>query len=48
MYCKFCGNRIADDCVVCPECGKQLIELKAETPIIANNQHSEHQKVVVY
>ena len=48
MYCKFCGNRIADDCVVCSECGKQLKELKAETPNIANNQNSEPQKVVVY
>lgn len=49
MYCKFCGNRIDDDCAVCPECGKQLKELKTETPnVVINNQISEPQKVVVY
>lgn len=49
MYCKFCGNRIDDDCVVCPECGKQLKELKVETPNAAmNNQNNEPQKIVIY
>lgn len=28
MYCKFCGEQIDDDCVVCPKCGKQVAELK--------------------
>ena len=40
MFCKHCGKEIDDDVIVCPNCGKQVQELKAEkndTPIIVNN-----------
>nr|DAT81713.1 MAG TPA: TM2 domain [Caudoviricetes sp.] len=30
MFCKFCGNEIDEDVVVCPKCGKQVKELKVE------------------
>lgn len=42
-YCKFCGEIIDTDCVVCPKCGKQVEELKTnqgDTPIIINNSAS--------
>lgn len=26
MYCKFCGSSIDGDCLVCPYCGKRLVE----------------------
>ncbi len=28
MFCKFCGNEIDEEVVVCPKCGKQVKELK--------------------
>lgn len=28
MYCKYCGEQIDDDCIICPKCGKQVGELK--------------------
>ena len=31
MFCKFCGNEIDEDVVVCPKCGKQVKELKRES-----------------
>jgi len=30
MFCKFCGNEIDEEVVVCPKCGKQVKELKVE------------------
>lgn len=40
MYCKFCGENIDDDCIICSKCGKQVAEIKINsdpTPIIINN-----------
>lgn len=31
-YCKFCGEQIDIDCVVCPKCGKQVEMLKQTPP----------------
>lgn len=40
-FCKFCGDTIDIDCVVCPKCGKQVEGLKgSDTPIIINNSSS--------
>ena len=25
-YCKHCGELIDDDCIVCPKCGKQVVD----------------------
>lgn len=40
-YCKYCGEVIDEDCVVCPKCGKQVEALKdSSTPVIVNNSAS--------
>ena len=43
-YCKFCGEVIDADCVVCPKCGKQIEEIKTNyaqpAPVIVNNSAS--------
>jgi RNA polymerase subunit RPABC4/transcription elongation factor Spt4 len=38
-FCKHCGNIIDIDCVVCPQCGKQVEDLKQAEPgnIFINN-----------
>ena len=39
-YCKWCGEQIDVECVVCPKCGKQVEVLKTDTnpqPIYINN-----------
>ncbi len=38
MFCKFCGNKIDEEVVVCPKCGKQVKELKRESAIKAMNE----------
>ncbi|MCL2475473.1 MAG: zinc-ribbon domain-containing protein [Chloroflexi bacterium] len=30
MYCKYCGNKINDDAVICLSCGRQVALLKHE------------------
>lgn len=43
-YCKFCGEKINEDAVICTKCGRQVEELKkaaSENPnIIINNSNS--------
>lgn len=42
-YCKFCGQLIDEECVVCPKCGKQVEELKTSAnnqPIVINNTNT--------
>lgn len=40
-YCKWCGEAIDADCVVCPRCGKQVEELKQSSqPIVINNTNT--------
>lgn len=31
-FCSHCGEKIDVDCVVCPKCGKQVEEIKQNTP----------------
>ena len=41
-FCKFCGEEIAQDAVLCTHCGRQVEEIKkAEQPnIVINNSNS--------
>jgi len=42
-FCKFCGERIDADCVICPKCGKQVETLKQEPvqpQVIINNSNN--------
>ena len=43
-FCKFCGEQIDADAVICVKCGKQVEELKnahTETPnIVINNSNA--------
>ena len=40
-FCQHCGEKIDKECVVCPKCGKQVADLKAEQPnIIINNSNT--------
>ena len=40
-FCKHCGEIIDKDCIICPKCGKQVEELKAEQPnIVINNANT--------
>ena len=37
-FCKHCGQQIDKDCIVCPICGKQVEDLKAnQQPVVINN-----------
>lgn len=31
-FCKFCGEQIDKNCIVCPKCGRQLEEVKEDPP----------------
>lgn len=42
-FCKFCGEKIAADAVLCPKCGRQVEELKSaqvQPSIVINNSNS--------
>lgn len=40
-FCKHCGEIIDKDCIICPKCGKQVEELRAEQPnIVINNANN--------
>lgn len=40
-FCKHCGEIIDKDCIICPKCGKQVEELKAEQPtVVVNNTNT--------
>ena len=45
QFCKFCGNKVEVDAVICPKCGKQLEELKTEKQqsipqVVINNNNT--------
>ena len=42
MFCKFCGEKIPMDAVICTHCGRQVEELKSSKPdnIVINNSAS--------
>ena len=40
-FCKFCGEKIPEDAVMCVHCGKQVEQLKSEQPqVIINNSNN--------
>ena len=40
-FCKHCGEVIDKDCVICPKCGKQVEDIKAEQPsVVINNTNT--------
>lgn len=41
-FCKFCGEKIPSDAIMCVHCGRQVEELKSNKPdnIIINNSTS--------
>lgn len=41
-FCQHCGETIDADCVVCPKCGKQVMELRQQrqTPVVINNTNT--------
>lgn len=42
-FCKFCGEKIASDAVLCPKCGRQVEEIKSsavQPNIVINNTNS--------
>lgn len=40
-FCKFCGEKIAEDAVMCTHCGRQVETLKNEQPnVVINNTNS--------
>ncbi len=48
-FCKWCGESIDADCVICPKCGKQVEELKQSSqPIVINNNNTAAATAVVY
>lgn len=38
-FCKYCGEKIFEDAILCPKCGRQVEELRKSNnePIIINN-----------
>ena len=44
-FCKFCGEKIAFDAVICPKCGRQVEALSSHggnIPIIVNNNNNNN------
>lgn len=48
-YCKYCGEIIPFDSVICTKCGRQVEEIKNETreSIVINNNNNNNATVVV-
>ena len=47
MICKFCSAQIAEDCDVCPECGKDLVQEEVTTELLAENIVMENEAAAV-
>lgn len=40
-FCKFCGEKIPEDAVICTNCGRQVEQLKSEQPqVVINNSNN--------
>lgn len=40
-FCKFCGEKIPEDAVMCTHCGRQVEQLKGEQPqVVINNSNN--------
>ena len=45
-YCKFCGSLIHEESVVCPNCGRQVEELRREAPKVTVHNAAGSQTIV--
>ena len=43
-FCKFCGEKIPEDAIICTHCGRQVEELKknSDSPIVINNNNNNN------
>lgn len=44
-FCKFCGEKIAFDAIICPKCGRQVEKISPSehsAPIIVNNNNNNN------
>lgn len=40
-FCKFCGEKVSEDAVMCIHCGRQIEQLKSEQPqVVINNTNT--------
>lgn len=40
-FCKFCGEKIAEEAILCTHCGRQVEQLKSEQPqVVINNANT--------
>lgn len=40
-YCKYCGEKIPEDAIICTKCGRQVEQMKTENPnIVINNTNT--------
>ena len=40
-FCKFCGEKIPEDAIMCTHCGRQVEQLKSEQPqVVINNSNN--------
>lgn len=40
-FCKFCGEKVPEDAVMCIHCGRQIEQLKSEQPqVVINNTNT--------
>ena len=46
-FCKFCGEKIDKDCVVCPKCGRQLELIKEDEKKESSDAKEDHKDNVV-
>lgn len=46
-YCKHCGEKIAEDAVICTKCGRQVEEIKKEKEQIVINNNNTANAVAV-
>lgn len=49
-FCKFCGNKIHMEAVVCPHCGRQVEQLQGapQQPIVINNNNANNNVNTVF
>lgn len=52
VFCKFCGNQIAAEAVICTHCGRQVEQLQSAQPVqpqvVINNSNSNVNTNTVY
>ena len=46
-FCKFCGSLIHEESVVCPNCGRQVEELRREEPKVVYQQSNSNNTTYV-